>query len=154
MQIKKVTHWILLLLYLAIISCGCLPVDYEGKLPNGYILGRNNNLSLVIFSRKSGSSFSEEYITKMNIKEDIVFGKIDTIPPDLQRLVIRQKRHPGYFILDTKTGLFQLGLEKQKWLEELEKLGISEEPTLMSPSAFRNEPAIVTIVKAIFLGQR
>ena len=153
-QIKKIANLALILLFLSTILCSCLPVDYEGDLPNGYKLGKSNSLSLGVFSMKNRSGFSEEYITKMNIKGNIVFGKIDLVPPNLQRLVVGEKRHPGYFILDTKTGLSQLGLERQKWLEELKKVGISEEPTLIPPSAFRNEPAIVTMIKAIVLGQR
>lgn len=151
---KKLFFGIILITLLLTSLYGCLSIDYEGDLQNGYKVGKTSSLSFGIFSNKNGSGFSREYITGINVKGNIVFGKIDVVPKKLQRLVSGEKRHPGYFILDTKTDLYRLGLEKQEWLKELRKVGILEEPILIQPSEFRNEPALVTMIKAIILGQR
>ena len=151
---RRIFKLALTLMFLLTSSYGCLPVDYVGDLPNGYKVGKNNSTSISIFSTKDQTGFSKEYITRMNVRGSIVFGKIETIPPEPQRRVVGEKRHPGYFILNTETGLYQLGLERQNWLKELRKVGILEEPTLIRPSAFRNEPALVTMLKAIILGKR
>lgn len=128
-----------------------MPVDYSGDLANGYTLIKTSSISYAI-SPTNRSILLNEYITGINAKGNIIFGKIGALTPDQQRLV-QDDRHPGYFIVDTNTGSFVLGLEEQEWLEELSKAGISE-PILRRPSSFRDEPALITALRAIIWGKR
>lgn len=143
-----------LTLILALSIClGCMPIDYEGNLTNGYRVFKSNSLSISITSSDGSAIISEEYITRINVKGGFIFGRIDPLKPELQRLVIN-KRHPGYFIVNTKNRSYRLGLEKQEWLNELKKVGIDKEPVLWRPSSFRNELAPITALRAIIFGQR
>jgi hypothetical protein len=147
-QLRKLT------LALALSSClSCMPVDYEGDLVNGYKIVKTSGISYVITYPSSSVSVHTENITGINVKGDFIFGRIDPLKPELQRLVIN-KRNPGYFIVNTKTHSYQLGLEKKEWLDELKKVGIDREPVLRRPSSFREELAPITALKAIIFGQR
>lgn len=131
----------------------CTPFDYEGKLPNGYELVKTNSSEIVVTSRRSVVFAGD--INQMGVRENLVFGKIDELPPEIKRNRLNDDSDgpPGYFILDTRTGSFQLGLAKGEWLSRLEKLGISGEPALRGPTVFADEPRFITIFKLfIFLG--
>ncbi|XQQ05388.1 MAG: hypothetical protein EDM05_65160 [Leptolyngbya sp. IPPAS B-1204] len=125
----------------------------QGDLVNGYKIVRTSSISYVIVYPDSSISVHTENITCINVKGDFIFGRIDPLEPELQRLVTN-KRHPGYFIVDTKTHSYQLGLEKEEWLDELKKIGIEQEPSLRRPSSFRNELAPITALRVIIFGQR
>lgn len=138
-------------LIMLILFVKCTPFDYEGRLPNGYEINKVSSTNIAI---ARGLTVFRGDINRMNVRGSIVFGRIDKLSPEEQRTrTSKFEAPPGYFILDTKTGSFLLGLEKEAWLRQLEKLGISEEPTLRMPTAFANEPRFITIVKLfIFLG--
>lgn len=147
-QLSKLT------LILALSSClGCMPIDYEGNLVNGYKIVKTSGISYVIAYPDSSISVYTENITGINVKGNFIFGKIDPLKPELQRLVTN-KRNPGYFILDTKKHAYRLGLDKQEWLNELNKVGIDREPVLRRPSYFRSELAPITALRAIMFGRR
>jgi hypothetical protein len=46
---------------------------------------------------------------------------------------------PGYFLVDTKAGSAKQGMTKGAWLDELRRVGITEEPKLDTPSRFDKE---------------
>jgi hypothetical protein len=129
----------------------CTPFDYEGELSNGYRLDKFNSSEIGI---SHGLIIFKGDINWMNVKDNLVFGKVDELPPEIQRTrTSKSEAPPGYFILDTKTGLHRLGLEKEGWLRELDKVGISKEPNLKMPTAFASEPFLITVFKLIiFLG--
>ena len=43
---------------------------------------------------------------------------------------------PGYFILNTESGLLQQGLEEKVWLDSLRRYGMTEKPRLHEPTGF------------------
>jgi hypothetical protein len=129
----------------------CTPFDYEGKLPNGYEINKISSTNIAI---ARGLTVFRGDINRMNIRGDVVIGRVDELTPAEQRTRISKfEAPPGYFILDTKTGSLQLGLEKKAWLSQLKKLGIAEEPNLKMPTAFASEPSFITVFKVVlFLG--
>ncbi|QYO63755.1 hypothetical protein [Leptolyngbya sp. 7M] len=129
-QLNKLTLILALWLCLA-----CMPIDYEGNLVNGYKIVKTSGISFAITYPGTTVLVPEEYITGINVKGDIIFGRIDPLTPELQRLV-EGKQHPGYFIVNTKTHTYQLGLGKQEWLDELKKAGVLKEPILYNPVYF------------------
>jgi hypothetical protein len=135
------------------ICVACVPIDYEGNLINGYKLFKTNSISIAIISSGGSVLIPEEHITDINAKGDFIFGRIEPLTPEQQQLV-KDERHPGYFIVNTRTRFFQSGLKKEEWLDELRKIGIETEPVLQQPSSFRNESALITALKAIIFGQR
>jgi hypothetical protein len=103
--------------------------DYSVGLPNGYRLARNSAESTDIF--KSSTRIEATVppnIIELNVQGDLVFGQAVHSP------MASRKSVAGYFILDTKHERAQVGLTKEKWLAELKKFGISEEPKLKKPS--------------------
>ncbi|QYO64135.1 hypothetical protein [Leptolyngbya sp. 7M] len=119
----------------------CTPFDYEGKLPNGYEMNKTSSTNIAI---ARGLTVFRGDINRMNIRGNIVIGRVDELPSEEQRTrTSKFEAPPGYFILDTKTGSFQLGLEKEAWLRQLKKVGISEEPNLKMPTAFASEPFLI-----------
>lgn len=145
MSIKKYALVAISLLIPSLSSC--MPVDYSGELVNGYTLYRTSGISIGIDSPNEGILFIDN-ITRINIENDLIFGKISELEPELQRFV-RDQQNPGYFIVDTETDDFVLALSQKEWLERLAENDISEEPVLLRPSSFRDEPALVTMLKAI-----
>lgn len=130
----------------------CTPFDYEGKLPNGYEFYEANSLEIGITLRNL--VVFKGNISHMNVKGNLVFGKVDKLPREIQKSrqeiqADENEAPPGYFILDTKTNALQLGLDREKWLNNLSRLGISGEPTLRMPTAFADEPRVITVFKLI-----
>lgn len=134
-------------LFILLLFVKCTPLDYEGELPNGYKLFKANSTEIGI---SRGLILFTGDINEMNVKGDLVFGKVDELPPEIQKNRIRKiEAPPGYFILNTRTGSLQLGLDEQKWLSELRKTGVLEKPALMMPTAFAEEPLLITTLKFI-----
>ena len=121
-----------LILLLAFVLNGCLPTDAQYSLPNGYRLAETSSIQMLISDSRSRGLFYGN-ITRINFEGNIVFGIMDPLPSNYQHLIDKRYEHLGYFILDTESGTFQLGLDKQSWLNVLKQEGISEEPTLISP---------------------
>lgn len=148
---RRRIRWTLGMIIMLALLVKCTPFDYEGELPNGYELFKANSTEIGI---AKGLVLLTGDINWMNVKEDLVFGKVDELPAERRRTEVQKyEAPPGYFILDTETGSLQLGLEKEEWLNELAKVGISEEPNLEMPTAFASEPFFITVFKLfLFLG--
>jgi hypothetical protein len=103
--------------------------DYEVELGAGYKLLRTNSPTITI-SRKDGGCAVPPKIVGLNIRKDIILGKAESSPlADFASV-------PGFFILNTKTGSVQIGLDEQAWLNALRSMGFSEPPSLRRPSRF------------------
>jgi len=103
--------------------------DYEVELGAGYKLLRTNSPTITI-SRKDGGCAVPPKIVGLNIRKDIIVGKAESSPlADVPSV-------PGFFILNTKTGSVQIGLDEQAWLNALRPLGFTEPPPLRRPSRF------------------
>jgi len=103
--------------------------DYEVDLGAGYKLLRTNSLTITI-SQKDGACVVPPKIVGLNIRKDIILGKAESSPLATVPSV------PGFFILNTKTGSVQVGLDEQAWLNALRPLGFTKPPRLRRPSRF------------------
>jgi hypothetical protein len=103
--------------------------DYKVELGAGYALLRTNADTITIVREKSGFVIPPK-IVGLNIRKDIILGKAESSPlADFASV-------PGFFILNTKTGSVQVGLDEQAWLNALRPLGFTEPPPLRRPSRF------------------
>lgn len=103
--------------------------DYDIELRRGYKLVRTNSPTIAIYRKDSGDVVPPK-IVGLNICRDIILGKAESSPLATVPSV------PGFFILDTKTGSVQIGLDEQVWLNTLRSLGFAEPPPLREPSRF------------------
>ena len=110
-------------------GCG----DYQIDLPNGYRLVRTNASSIQIFSPPTVKRLGDHTgivvppkIVAIACVGDVVCGIVES-SPDSENAALTV---PGYFVLDTRTGDVTLGLNKEKQLEQLKKLGVTETPSL------------------------
>ena len=106
--------------------------DYDIELRSGYRLVRNNADDITIFKEGMGFVIPPR-IRALNVDAGIVFGAVEK-PPDAD--VLNLLSVPGFFILNTKTGSVQVGLDEQVWLNALRSLGITDPPSLREPSRF------------------
>ena len=103
--------------------------DYEVELGAGYKLLRTNSPTITI-SRKDGGCAVPPKIVGLNIRKDIIVGKAESSPlADVPSV-------PGFFILNTKTGSVQIGLDEKAWLSTLRSMGFTKPPSLREPSRF------------------
>jgi len=106
--------------------------DYDIELCGGYRLVRNNADDITIFKEGMGFVIPPR-IRALNIDAGIVFGAVEK-PPDAD--VVNLLSVPGFFILNTKTGSVQVGLDEQAWLNALRSMGFTKPPPLRRPSRF------------------
>jgi len=103
--------------------------DYSTNLVGGYELLRTNACSIMIYRDGSGFVVPPK-VVGLNVRGDIVFGKVEDSPcADFSSV-------PGFFVLNTKSGVVRTGLDKRSWLSVLKGHGITKEPPLREPSRF------------------
>jgi hypothetical protein len=118
--------------------------DYDVSLSNGYRLVRTNADSVMIYEATAGFVIPPK-ITGLSIKGNLLFGLCEQSEnPDLACV-------PGYFLLDTQAKIVKVGLAKTNWLAELQKYGISREPTLKKPNRYFHLVNILNSIYWIFL---
>ena len=106
--------------------------DYDIELRSGYRLVRNNADDITIFKEGMGFVIPPR-IRALNVDAGIVFGAVEK-PPDAD--VLNLLSVPGFFILNTKTGSVQIGLDEKAWLSTLRSMGFTKPPSLREPSRF------------------
>ena len=119
--------WLALVALFSVSACG----DYEVNLPNGYSLVRTY-ASAVLISDLQHLIVIHPNVENYKVLDGVVVGHVNTpdglVPED------KELSKPGYFILNTKTHEAKQGLDKKVWLESLQALGITNEPSLSKPS--------------------
>ena len=117
----------ILAMLLSLTACG----DYEIHLPGGYSLIRVYAGAVLIGAPEAGVRI-EANIDGYKVLNDLVVGHISIAEHSPEK----EMSKPGYFILNTKTHEAKQGLEKKVWLDLMQALGITNEPSLGKPSRF------------------
>jgi len=106
--------------------------DYSISLPGGYSLIRVY-AGAILMADKNHSKIISPNIDGYKVFGHIVIGHVssDNLPPEEAA-----DSQPGYFILDIQSGTVLQGLDEQRWLDLLQKYGITKKPGLHKPSRF------------------
>lgn len=113
-----------------VVGCGG---DYSIELPNSY--------KLTIFSAYKAGILGPDnrlvvppHVVEYSVLRDLVVGRVE-IPKELDGAP-SVRRIPGYFILDTQTGVALDSLSEPDWVEQLTQRGITTVPELDRPTMF------------------
>jgi hypothetical protein len=105
--------------------------DYSIRLPGGYRLTRIYAGALLINHPSRGIAVDAN-IDGYKVLGQYIVGHTSQADQEPEKGYSK----PGYFLVDTKAGSAKQGMIKQAWLDELRKVGITEEPKLEAPSRF------------------
>jgi hypothetical protein len=100
--------------------------DYERVLFNGYRVFRANSSQVSIVDG-SRNIIVGPSVTQYSHQDPLIFGEVDTSNWELI------SDEPGFFLLNTKSGSVEKGLEKAEWIRSLRKVGIENVPRLREP---------------------
>jgi hypothetical protein len=105
------------------------PGDFEIALPHGYVLARNSP-DIKLIADPSGAVVVRPSVRRYRVVGDLVVGEIgayDSHPSDRMEIV-------GYFILDTRTGDIQRGMDEARWRAAMRDRGAPWHLELIEPS--------------------
>lgn len=97
--------------------------DYSAPLPNGYSIERTSADRVSIMGPKDMGEVIPPNIVEMAVIDQIVAG----------RVVGRDLRDTGYFVLDARSGSHATRLPREEWIGRLRALGVESEPSLRRP---------------------
>ena len=135
---KLIKYFLLLLTIIILISVVLLILyrffggDWRVSLPRGYSLVRTY-ASAVLMSDSNHIVVINPCIDEYKVYEDknLIVGHVTRTPGLLP--VDSADSRPGFFIVDTRSGVTMEGLEEKAWLDSLRIYGISEKPRLHEP---------------------
>lgn len=112
---------------IATVLVGCSQGE---PLPHGYAVffASGSEASLVKPATKGGGIIAGPHVAEFGHSGSYIFGRIEPkkgIPP-------HPDHAPGFFIVETDTDKVTTGLDRAKWLTELQALGI-DSPQLHPP---------------------
>jgi hypothetical protein len=115
--------------------------DFEISLPNGYSIVRFNKNELALFGPEGSPQETriDPTIDGYAIAGPIVFGHAEP-PRKLPGSEAPMRTVPEFFVVDTRDGHIWRGTDKDKWITELERLGVSDPPELRVPSLWDSLP--------------
>jgi len=117
----------MMVIILSMTACG----DYQIQLPGNYKLTRVYAGAVLIHHPAAGARI-EANIDGYKVLNSLVVGHVTVAEHSPEK----EMSIPGYFILNTKTREVTPVLEKKTWLDSLQALGITNEPSLSKPSRF------------------
>lgn len=121
--------WLVVLLGLLCLGCGCGGNDFTVDLQNGYRLWKMN-ANEVYIAQPDDYLIIGPKVVWLNTDKEYIFGLVE-YPKRYSRMEVST---PGYFLVDTKNNTWEKGLSKDAWLIRLKACGISDEPELRRPT--------------------
>ena len=115
----------LILALFPLLLTGCNQGD---PLPGGYAIFIASGEETLLVDKQSGGVAGANLVQIGN-SGTLIFGEIQIMP----RRPAKDSDTPGFFILDSTTGVIEKGLSREDWLKKLKKAGIQGEPVLVYP---------------------
>ena len=113
-------------------------------LPGGYgIFIASSSEIMLTDPQRSGVAGAN--LTQIGNSGVLIFGEIQTSGQGPAG-----NDTPGFFILDSSTGVIEKGLSREDWLTKLKKAGLQGEPELVSPAKKGTPPRLMIRLKAIY----
>ena len=127
------------LFILATCCSGCYHAG-DVQAPNGYSAqcDKERDCIVAVEGRKDITVVAGPEVDSYSIANQYLIGHTTQQVQHLPKNVPKVPQEPvGYFIIDTSKDKWDLGMSKQKWLEQLKRMGINNislQPTAFNPS--------------------
>ena len=118
------TFLTLALLPLLLLS-GC---NKGAPLPGGYAIFIASSSEILLVDKQSGGVAGANLVQIGN-SGALIFGEVQLMP----KRPAKDSDTPGFFILDSTTGVIEKGLSREDWLKKLHQAGVHGEPELVDP---------------------
>lgn len=114
-------------LFLALATASCS--DPGEPLPGGYFIFIVNSSEMILNEPKYRGSIPElgTDLEEIGHHNEFIFGRSGSA----------RRTTPGYFLLNTRTGVIKTGLSESDWLRLTAEAGIPNPPVLVDPARQR-----------------